>query len=102
MSGLLRRTLDMPPPRFKKGPSKRLSRIDGKAVLRINRCSALTRRRVGLSLYVRELRAGEMFVPAGYRPAQAFVRAGADGGGNPPALLRFYSAWVGIAIRAFS
>ena len=78
-----------PPPRFKKGTSKRLSRIDGKVVLHINRCSALTRRRVGLSLYVRELRAGEMFVPAGYRPAQAFVRAGADG-----AAIRFYcGAW---------
>ena len=26
--------------------------------------------------YDRELCAGEMFVPAGYRPAEAFVRAG--------------------------
>ena len=38
-------------------------------------CSALTRRSVGLSLYDRELCAGEMFVPAGYRPAEASVRA---------------------------
>ena len=51
--------------------------------------SALTRRGVGLSLYDRELCAGERIQPAGYRPAQAFVRAGVwrRGGGSSIAAL---------------
>ena len=46
------------------------------AALAEGRYSALSRRCVGGLLYASELRAGERLLPAGYRPAQAWVRAG--------------------------